>query len=239
MAEMKWFRKIHTDLVSDVLLQSVEIHEAIAEYLSRANIKIDPNVVQKILGINKTAAENFARRIGFIKASNVVANKRCTGLMVNGKRCNIKVNVTVFSATNVLCNMHELKILPNPHVMHLLPGRYTLTATGITDYCKADRTFLIFAEIPGVGYLLGTGNKANMMSTFKINDLIIVRSAWKDAICAMIEDPDIGPARTVYASAMQEIGMKMETMPAGEKMLIKTWTPRIQKMRAKSVKLSL
>ena len=29
---VKWFRKIHTDIVSDVLLQSVEVHEAIAEY---------------------------------------------------------------------------------------------------------------------------------------------------------------------------------------------------------------
>ena len=90
MAEMKWFRKIHTDIVSDVLLQSVEVHEAIAEYLSRANIKIDPNVVQKVLGINKTAAENFSRRTGFTKASNVVAKKRCTGFMVNGKRCNTR-----------------------------------------------------------------------------------------------------------------------------------------------------
>ena len=53
IAEMKWYRKIHTEIVSDVLLPSVEVHEAIAEYLSRANIKIDPNVVQKFLGINK------------------------------------------------------------------------------------------------------------------------------------------------------------------------------------------
>ena len=109
MAEMKWYRKIHTQVVTDTLLPSVEVHEALVKYLSAINAKIDPRAVQNILGVNKTVANTLARRIGFRKSANVVAKKKCTGLTTRGKRCNMKVDVIIFSVTNVLCAFHAPK----------------------------------------------------------------------------------------------------------------------------------
>ena len=111
------------------------------------------------------------------------------------------------------------------NVSLLPPGRYTLVAIGKGRFRGVLSTYVSFSEIPAIRFKISDCH-STCLDSFKMNEMLVVKSTWDGGICAMIEDPDVGKVRTVYACALQQQGKHMSTLPDGEKMFVKMWSCR-------------